>query len=194
MTDVSLAATGVAEADHGEAPASPCEPDLRPKRRRWPDSRKARIASESFVPGASANAVAMRHGVDASTLRHWRGQALRGELRPCQGSRQCPPWCPLSLTRTPPPPRHPRRSRFQMPAAIRRSGAGLSPRRCGPSRRASRQAALSARWRGVTAWHGHRSPNGAPWRGGQARARSGGCGNGDRNAPGRRGRAQGPAH
>ena len=40
MTDVSLAATGVAEADHDEALAFPCEPDPDPRRRRWPVSEK----------------------------------------------------------------------------------------------------------------------------------------------------------
>ncbi len=67
MERVFLAATGVAEADHGEAPASPCEPDLRPRRRPWPASAKARIASESCVPGASVNAAAtatLELGVD----------------------------------------------------------------------------------------------------------------------------------
>ena len=37
---------------------------------------------ESFVPGASVSAVAMRHDVTAPTLRNWRGQALRGEPGP----------------------------------------------------------------------------------------------------------------
>ena len=80
MTDVSLAATGHAGAEHCEAPASPSQPDPGPRRHLRSACEKARIASESFVPGASVSAVAMRHGVDASTLSKWRGQAMRGEL------------------------------------------------------------------------------------------------------------------
>src|SRR5258707_1640569 len=32
------------------------------RRRRWPRSEKARIVAESYAPGASATAVAVRHG------------------------------------------------------------------------------------------------------------------------------------
>ena len=120
MTDVSLAATGVAEAHHDEAPASPCEPDHDPRRRRWPASEKVRIASESFVPGVSVNDVATRHSVTASTLSQWRRQAVRGaSLAPCRGFRQFPPRCPLSSARAP-THRRARRSPFPMPAAILR--------------------------------------------------------------------------
>ena len=105
MTDVSLAATGVEDADHGEAPASPCEPDLRPKRRRWPDSEKARIASESFVPGASVNAVAMRQRRGRSTLSECRALAREGKPGPV-------PEVAATVTGTPPG----RRGRAQGPA------------------------------------------------------------------------------
>lgn len=82
MTDVSLAATGVAVAGQGEVPASPCEPDPDPRRRRWPASEKARIIAESFVPGASVGAVATRHGVTASTLNQWRRQTAGNTQNP----------------------------------------------------------------------------------------------------------------
>lgn len=97
MTDVSLAATGVAEADHDEAPAFPCEPDPDPRRRRWPVSEKARIIAESFVPGASVSAVATRHGVTASTLSQWRRQAVRGELGPVPGVPAVPAVVPVVI-------------------------------------------------------------------------------------------------
>lgn len=60
MADDSLAAAGVAEADDGETPAFPCEPDPGPRRRHWPLSAKARIIAEGFVPGTSVSAVAAR--------------------------------------------------------------------------------------------------------------------------------------
>ena len=85
MPDPALAGTGLAEAGDGEAPTPSCEPDLHPGRRRWPESDKARIVAESFAPGASVNAVAMHHGVDASTLSSWRRQAVRGEPGPVPG-------------------------------------------------------------------------------------------------------------
>ena len=97
MSDLSLAGTGLGEAGDGEAPASSCEPDLHPRRRRWPASDKARIVAESFVPGASVNAVAMHHGVDASTLSSWRRQAVRGELGPVPGIAAVPAVVPLVL-------------------------------------------------------------------------------------------------
>ena len=95
MTDVSLAATGVAAAGLDEAPASQCDPGPDPRRRRWPDSEKARIASESFVPGVSVNDVATRHGVTASTLSQWRRQAVRGELGPVPGVPAVPAVVPV---------------------------------------------------------------------------------------------------
>lgn len=75
MANLLLAETGLAEGDDDEVPASSCEPDLHQRRRRWPVSERARIVSESFVPGASVNAVAIRHGVTASSLSIWRRQA-----------------------------------------------------------------------------------------------------------------------
>ncbi|MDE0523454.1 MAG: transposase [Boseongicola sp.] len=82
MTDVSLAATGVAGADHGETPASPCEADPGPRRRRWPVSGKVLIFAESFAPNGSLRSAARRHGVARSTLSEWRALAREGRLGP----------------------------------------------------------------------------------------------------------------
>ena len=90
MADFSPATVDAAGADEGGVPASPCEPDLGLRRRHRPDSATARITSESFVPGVSVNDVATRHGVTASTLSQWRGQAVRGELGPVPGVPRVP--------------------------------------------------------------------------------------------------------
>src|SRR5215831_11729902 len=39
------------------------------RRRRWPRAEKARIVAESYAPGASATAVAMRHGLGTRLSR-----------------------------------------------------------------------------------------------------------------------------
>jgi len=44
------------------------------RRRRWPRSEKARIVAESYAPGASATAVAVRHGLDRNQIFAWRRQ------------------------------------------------------------------------------------------------------------------------
>ena len=44
------------------------------RRRRWPRSEKARIVAESYVPGASATAVAVRHGLHRNQIFAWRRQ------------------------------------------------------------------------------------------------------------------------
>ena len=137
-------------------PSSPCEPDHGLRRRRGRDSEKAGIIVEGFVPGASLNAVAMRHGVDASTLSSWRGQALRGEPGPVPRVPAVPAVVPVVVGEDA-APRHPRRSRLQMPAAVRHSGAGLSPRRSKSSRRASRPAGsrrCSRIWTGAASLRG----------------------------------------
>jgi len=38
------------------------------RRRRWPRSEKARIVAESYAPGASATAVAVRHGLHRNQI------------------------------------------------------------------------------------------------------------------------------
>ena len=43
-------------------------------RRRWPRSEKLRIVAESYAPGASATAVAVRHGLHRNQLVAWRRQ------------------------------------------------------------------------------------------------------------------------
>jgi transposase len=42
------------------------------RRRRWPRSEKARIVAESYAPGASATAVAVRHGLHRNQIFAWR--------------------------------------------------------------------------------------------------------------------------
>lgn len=44
------------------------------RRRRWPRSEKARIVAESYTPGASATAVAVRHGLHRNQIFAWRRQ------------------------------------------------------------------------------------------------------------------------
>jgi transposase-like protein len=48
------------------------------RRRRWPRSKKARIVAESYAPGASATAVAVRHGLHRNQIFAWRSSV---ELR-----------------------------------------------------------------------------------------------------------------
>ena len=57
------------------------------RRRRWPRSEKARIVAESYAPGASATAVAVRHGLHRNQIFAWRRQlrnraALIGHVAP----------------------------------------------------------------------------------------------------------------
>jgi transposase-like protein len=42
------------------------------RRRRWRRSDKARIVAESYAPGASATAVAVRHGLHRNQIFAWR--------------------------------------------------------------------------------------------------------------------------
>lgn len=44
------------------------------RRRRWPRSEKARIVAESYAPGASVTAVAVRHGLHRNQIFAWRLQ------------------------------------------------------------------------------------------------------------------------
>ena len=44
------------------------------RRRRWPRSEKALIVAESYAPGASATAVAVRHGLHRNQIFSWRRQ------------------------------------------------------------------------------------------------------------------------
>src|SRR5271165_4546981 len=44
------------------------------RRRRWPRSEKARIVAESYAPGASTTAVAVRHGLHRNQIFAWRRQ------------------------------------------------------------------------------------------------------------------------
>ncbi len=45
------------------------------RRRQWSDEEKARIVSESFLPGANVSGVARRHGVSGGLLFKWRRAA-----------------------------------------------------------------------------------------------------------------------
>jgi transposase len=42
------------------------------RRRRWSRSEKARIVAESYAPGVSATAVAVRHGLHRNQIFTWR--------------------------------------------------------------------------------------------------------------------------
>src|SRR5437870_263412 len=44
------------------------------RRRRWPRSEKGRIVAESYAPGASATAVAVRLGLHRNQIFAWRRQ------------------------------------------------------------------------------------------------------------------------
>jgi transposase len=47
------------------------------RRRRWPRLEKARIVAESYAPGSSATAVAVRHGLHRNQIFAWRRQFRR---------------------------------------------------------------------------------------------------------------------
>jgi transposase len=64
------------------------------RRRRWPRSEKARIVAESYAPGASATAVAVRHGLHRNQIFAWRRQ-LRNH--PALIGRAMPEFVPVTL-------------------------------------------------------------------------------------------------
>jgi transposase len=49
-------------------------------RRRWSVEQKCEIVAESLEPGASASAVARRHGIGTGQLSIWRRQLREGQL------------------------------------------------------------------------------------------------------------------
>jgi transposase len=51
-----------------------------PRRRRWSTAEKAAIVAESFVPGAVASTVALRHGLHRNQLYMWRRKLRSGAL------------------------------------------------------------------------------------------------------------------
>jgi transposase len=64
------------------------------RRRRWPRSEKARIVAESYALGASATAVAVRHGLHRNQIFAWRRQ-LRSH--PALIDRAMPEFVPVRL-------------------------------------------------------------------------------------------------
>jgi transposase len=64
------------------------------RRRRWPRSEKARIVAESYAPGASATAVAVRHGLHRNQIFAWRRQ-LRNHPALIEGA--MPEFVPVRL-------------------------------------------------------------------------------------------------
>lgn len=64
------------------------------RRRRWPRSEKARIVAESYAPGASATAVAVRHGLHRNQIFAWRRQ-LRNRAALIDGA--MPAFVPVAL-------------------------------------------------------------------------------------------------
>ena len=68
------------------------------RRRRWPRLEKARIVAESYAPGASATAVAVRHGLHRNQIFAWRRQ-LRNH--PALVDRAMPEFVPMRLASQP---------------------------------------------------------------------------------------------
>ena len=64
------------------------------RRRLWPRSEKARIVAESYAPGASATAVAVRHGLHRNQIFAWRRQ-LRNRAALIDGT--TPEFVPVAL-------------------------------------------------------------------------------------------------
>lgn len=64
------------------------------RRRRWPPSEKARIVAESYAPGTSATAVALRHGLHRNQIFTWRRQ-LRNRAALIEGA--MPEFVPVAL-------------------------------------------------------------------------------------------------
>jgi transposase len=64
------------------------------RRRRWPRAEKARIVAESYAPGVSATAVAVRHGLHRNQIFAWRRQ-LRNHV-PLVGA-EVPEFVPVRL-------------------------------------------------------------------------------------------------
>jgi transposase len=64
------------------------------RRRHWPRSEKARIVAESYAPGASATAVAVRHGLNRNQIFTWRRQ-LRNPMPLIDGA--MPEFVPVAL-------------------------------------------------------------------------------------------------
>src|SRR5215472_14040115 len=65
------------------------------RRRRWPRAEKARIVAESYAPGASATAVAVRHGLLRNQIFAWRRQR-RNHAAPVGA--KVPEFVPVRLT------------------------------------------------------------------------------------------------
>ena len=64
------------------------------RRRHWPRAEKARIVGESYAPGASATAVAVRHGLHRNQIFAWRRQ-LRNRAALIDGA--MPAFVPVAL-------------------------------------------------------------------------------------------------
>ena len=56
------------------------------RRRRWRADEKARIVAESYAPGASATAVALRYGLHRNQIFGWRRQFRDGMAKGDTGS------------------------------------------------------------------------------------------------------------
>lgn len=50
------------------------------RRRRWTAAEKARIVAESYAPGASGTAVALRYGLHRNQIFAWRRQFRSGTM------------------------------------------------------------------------------------------------------------------
>ncbi|QEW20352.1 IS2 repressor TnpA [Marinibacterium anthonyi] len=56
------------------------ERETQRRNRKWPDELKAEIVAETLRPGATVNAVAARHGLQANQVSAWRRMARDGRL------------------------------------------------------------------------------------------------------------------
>ncbi len=66
---------------------APTVPDQRAPRRRWPLSEKQRIVELTLREGASIRAIAREHGIDPTSLSHWRTRYRAGKLTPATSKR-----------------------------------------------------------------------------------------------------------
>ena len=72
------------------------------RRRRWSSEEKARMVSESLVPGASVLAVGRRYGVNPNQLYAWRRQFSSGEEAMFDGRQAAPGFTPMIVGDPPP--------------------------------------------------------------------------------------------
>jgi transposase len=106
--------------------------------RRWPPAEKRRLVELTLRPGASVGAIAREHGLNPTSLSHWRGLYRAGNLEVEQSAstpRIDPPatnatFLPVRLVRAVRKPQHeshanPRAHRNSVVELVLASGASL---------------------------------------------------------------------